>query len=62
VKDRVLEFLAVRQLRAQEMAKEVETTGEVPVSKLKATNHRPNDRRGIGIAAYHKVPRVRNLL
>jgi ATP-dependent Lon protease len=35
VKDRVLEFLAVRQLRAQEMAKEVETTGEVPVGKLK---------------------------
>jgi ATP-dependent Lon protease len=35
VKDRVLEFLAVRQLRAQEMANEVETTGEVPVGKLK---------------------------
>ena len=30
VKDRVLEFLAVRQLRAQEMANEVEQTGEVP--------------------------------
>src|SRR5881275_368070 len=35
VKDRVLEFLAVRQLRAQEMANEVETTGEVPVGRLK---------------------------
>ena len=35
VKDRVLEFLAVRQLRAQEMANEVETTGEVPVGELK---------------------------
>ena len=35
VKDRVLEFLAVRQLRAQEMANEVETTGEVPVARLK---------------------------
>src|SRR5215218_7399972 len=35
VKDRVLEFLAVRQLRAQEMADEVESSGEVPVGKLK---------------------------
>ncbi len=31
VKDRVLEFLAVRQLRAQEMAAEVEQAGEVPI-------------------------------
>src|SRR3954468_11525136 len=37
VKDRVLEFLAVRQLRAQEMAQEVEQQGEIPVTKLKAT-------------------------
>jgi len=36
VKDRVLEFLAVRQLRAQQMAEEVEKTGEVPAAKLKA--------------------------
>jgi ATP-dependent Lon protease len=36
VKDRVLEFLAVRQLRAQEMANEVETTGEVPVAQFRA--------------------------
>ncbi len=35
VKDRVLEFLAVRQLRAQQVASEVATTGEFPVSKLK---------------------------
>src|SRR5690348_5984497 len=35
VKDRVLEFLAVRQLRAQQMAAEMEKTGELPVSKLK---------------------------
>src|SRR5512140_272738 len=35
VKDRVLEFLAVRQLRAQEMADEVEHTGEVPVGTFK---------------------------
>lgn len=35
VKDRVLEFLAVRQLRAQQVAAEVATTGEFPASKLK---------------------------
>ncbi len=32
VKDRVLEFLAVRQLRAQELAAEVEQVGEIPVA------------------------------
>jgi ATP-dependent Lon protease len=35
VKDRVLEFLAVRQLRAQQLADEVTKTGEVPASKIK---------------------------
>src|SRR3569832_668218 len=35
VQDRVREFLAGRQRRAQEMANEVETTGEVPVGRLK---------------------------
>src|SRR4030081_351147 len=35
VKDRVLEFLAVRQLRAQELAQEVEKTGEVPVASFR---------------------------
>jgi ATP-dependent Lon protease len=35
VKDRVLEFLAVRQLRAQQVAEKVATTGEFPASKLK---------------------------
>jgi ATP-dependent Lon protease len=34
VKDRVLEFLAVRQLRAQQLAEEVEKEGELPVSML----------------------------
>jgi ATP-dependent Lon protease len=34
VKDRVLEFLAVRQLRAQQMADEVEKTGAMPAAKL----------------------------
>ena len=35
VKDRVLEFLAVRQLRAQQLAEELEKTGELPASKIK---------------------------
>jgi ATP-dependent Lon protease len=36
VKDRVLEFLAVRQLRAQQMEAELKQTGEMPIAKLKA--------------------------
>jgi ATP-dependent Lon protease len=36
VKDRVLEFLAVRQLRAQQLAEEMTKTGELPVAKMKA--------------------------
>jgi ATP-dependent Lon protease len=36
VKDRVLEFLAVRQLRAQQLAEEVKETGGVPAEKLRA--------------------------
>ena len=35
VKDRVLEFLAVRQLRAHQLAEEIKTTGEFPAAKLK---------------------------
>ena len=35
VKDRVLEFLAVRQLRAQQLAEEMDRTGEFPAAKLK---------------------------
>jgi ATP-dependent Lon protease len=34
VKDRVLEFLAVRQLRAQQMADELKKTGEMPIVKM----------------------------
>src|ERR671938_224597 len=34
VKDRVLEFLAVRQLRAQQMSEELLKTGELPAAKL----------------------------
>src|SRR6266705_7217333 len=39
VKDRILEFLAVRQLRASQLADEVEKTGEVPAGKLFADRH-----------------------
>src|SRR3954471_2170263 len=38
VKDRVLEFLAVRQLRAQQLTDELTQTGEMSIAKLKA-NH-----------------------
>jgi ATP-dependent Lon protease len=37
VKDRILEFLAVRQLRAQEMEDELKKTGELSIDKLKAS-------------------------
>ena len=42
VKDRVLEFLAVRQLRAQQLADEVKTTGEIPIIKLKPHSDEAN--------------------
>ena len=48
VKDRVLEFLAVRQLRAQQVAAEVETTGEFPVSKIKGDTSDANATLGNG--------------
>ncbi len=35
VKDRILEFLAVRQLRAQQFAAEMEKTGEMPAAMLR---------------------------
>ncbi len=38
VKDRVLEFLAVRQLRAQQLAAEVEKTGEFPGGEAQAAS------------------------
>lgn len=48
VKDRVLEFLAVRQLRAQQLAQEVERDGELPVSVLKAEKDDANPSLAIG--------------
>lgn len=41
VKDRVLEFLAVRQLRAQQLAEEVVKTGEVSAEKVKVEKNVP---------------------
>jgi ATP-dependent Lon protease len=37
VKDRVVEFLAVRQLRARQLADEIKSTGEFPAAKLRAS-------------------------
>jgi ATP-dependent Lon protease len=37
VKDRILEFLAVRQLKAQELEAEMSKTGEFPASRLRAS-------------------------
>ncbi|HEY3112682.1 MAG TPA: endopeptidase La, partial [Gemmatimonadaceae bacterium] len=48
VKDRVLEFLAVRQLRASQLAEEVEKTGEVPAVKLFAEKKDATPSLGIG--------------
>src|SRR5687767_2343646 len=48
VKDRVLEFLAVRQLRALQLAEEVEREGEVPASILKPESDEANPSLFIG--------------
>ena len=37
VKDRVVEFLAVRQLRAKQLADEIKNTGEFPAAKLRVS-------------------------
>jgi ATP-dependent Lon protease len=37
VKDRIVEFLAVRQLRAKQLAEEIKNTGEFPAAKLRAS-------------------------
>jgi len=41
VKDRVLEFLAVRQLRAKQLAEEVVKAGEIPADKVKTEKDIP---------------------
>jgi ATP-dependent Lon protease len=55
VKDRVLEFLAVRQLRAQQMANEVEREGELPVSALKPEADEANPSLFVGKDEDHKI-------
>src|SRR5215217_6011632 len=47
VKDRVLEFLAVRQLRAQQLEEELKQTGEMSISKLK--EHRDDATPALGL-------------
>src|SRR5689334_5837445 len=46
VKDRVLEFLAVRQLRAQELEDELKQTGEIPIAKMKASREEASPQLG----------------
>lgn len=41
VKDRILEFLAVRQLRAHQLSEEIKSTGEFPARKLKDKGDTP---------------------
>jgi ATP-dependent Lon protease len=48
VKDRVLEFLAVRQLRAVQMENELKQTGEMPISKLKPSKEDATPQLGLG--------------
>ncbi|MGI9044602.1 MAG: endopeptidase La [Gemmatimonadaceae bacterium] len=55
VKDRVLEFLAVRQLRAQQMAQEVEKEGELPVSVLRPESDDANPSLFAGKDEDHKI-------
>jgi ATP-dependent Lon protease len=55
VKDRVLEFLAVRQLRAQQMAQEVEREGELPASVLRPESDDANPSLFAGKDEDHKI-------
>jgi ATP-dependent Lon protease len=55
VKDRVLEFLAVRQLRAQQMASEVEREGELPASALRSDSDDANPSLFAGKDEEHKI-------
>ena len=60
VKDRVLEFLAVRQLRARQLAEEVEKTGEVPAADAQGREghrHAVAGRRGRRGPADHRRQR-----
>src|SRR5215216_4427702 len=48
VKDRVLEFLAVRQLRAQQLEAEMKETGELPIARLRASKDDANPSLAVG--------------
>ncbi len=48
VKDRVLEFLAVRQLRAKQIADELERTGELPAARLRASKENATPSLAVG--------------
>jgi len=48
VKDRVLEFLAVRQLRALQMENELKQTGEMSISKLRPSKEDATPQLGLG--------------
>src|SRR5206468_8742818 len=48
VKDRVLEFLAVRQLRAQQLENELKQTGEMSIAKLRASREDATPQLGHG--------------
>ena len=53
VKDRVLEFLAVRQLRAQQMEQELKQTGEMSIAKLRAAKEDATPQ--IGVSGNHEA-------
>src|SRR6202167_1181149 len=55
VKDRVLEFLAVRQLRAKELAAELEKTGELPAAKLRPSKEDANPSLAAGDDANRQI-------
>jgi ATP-dependent Lon protease len=55
VKDRVLEFLAVRQLRAQQLADEVEKSGECSAAKLKPADDPSSPPPGAGKEGEERV-------
>ena len=55
VKDRVLEFLAVRQLRAQQMASEVEREGGLDPSVLRDESNDANPSLAVGKDEEHKI-------
>jgi ATP-dependent Lon protease len=61
VKDRILEFLAVRQLRAKQLAAEVEQTGEFPAAKLKSDDAKstPRTRPSVEIDANRAITDTR---